>query len=87
MYQVLCDNLPLYDLRDENLVLTNPKVVLEENNAGSCTFTILPTHPYYDNIQKMKSVIQVMDNENEIFCGRVIDEEIDFYNRKKVTCE
>lgn len=87
MYQVLCDNLPLYDLRDENLVLTNPKVGLEENSAGSFTFTILPTHPYYDSIQKMKSVIQVMDNEDEIFCGRVVDEEIDFYNRKKVTCE
>lgn len=87
MYQVLCDNLPLYDLRDEDLVLKSPKVTLKENNAGSFSFTILPTHPYYDSIQKMKSVIQVMDNEDEIFCGRVIDEEIDFYNRKKVTCE
>ena len=87
MYQVLCDNLPLYDLRDESLVLKSPKVDLKENNAGSFTFTILPTHPYYDKIQKMKSVIQVMDNEDEIFCGRVIDEQIDFYNRKKVTCE
>lgn len=87
MYQVLCDNLPLYDLRDESLVLKSPKVDLKENNAGSFTFTILPTHPYYDQIQKMKSVIQVMDNEDEIFCGRIIDEQIDFYNRKKVTCE
>ena len=87
MYQVLCDNLPLYDLRDEDLVLKSPKVDLKENNAGSFTFTILPTHPYYDQIQKMKSVIQVMEDEDEIFCGRVIDEEVDFYNRKKVTCE
>ena len=87
MYQVLCDNLPLYDLRDDELVLKSPKVTLKDNNAGSFDFTILPTHPYYDNIQKMKSVIQVMDNENEIFCGRVIEESVDFYNRKKVICE
>lgn len=87
MYQVLCDNLPLYDLRDDELVLKSPKVSLKDNNAGSFEFTILPTHPYYDNIQKMKSVIQVMDDENEIFCGRVIEESVDFYNRKKVICE
>lgn len=87
MYQVLCDNLPLYDLRDDDLVLKSPKVSLKDNNAGSFEFTIIPTHPYYDNIQKMKSVIQVMDNEDEIFCGRVIEESIDFYNRKKIICE
>lgn len=87
MYQVLCDNLPLYDLRDGDLVLNSPTVDLKENNAGSFEFTILPKHPYYDVIQKMKSVIQVMDNDSEIFCGRVIEESIDFYNRKKVICE
>lgn len=87
MYQVLCDNLPLFDLRDDDLVLKSPKVDLKENNAGSFEFTIFPTHPYYDSIQKMKSVIQVMDDEEEIFCGRVIDESVDFYNRKKVICE
>lgn len=87
MYQVLCDNLPLFDLRDENLVLQSPKVDLQDNSAGSFEFTIFPKHPYYDSIQKMKSVIQVMDNEEEIFCGRVIDESIDFHNRKKVVCE
>lgn len=87
MYRVLCDNLPLYDLRDERLVLADPKVELQENSAGSFTFTILPTHPHYDSIKKMKSVIRVMDNEDEIFCGRAIAEEVDFYNRKKVTCE
>lgn len=87
MYQVLCDNLPLYDLRDDDLVLKSPKVSLKENNAGSFEFTILPSHPYYSNIQKMKSVIQVMDNEEEIFCGRVLEESVDFYNRKKVICE
>ena len=59
MYQVLCDNLPLFDLRDEELVLNSPKVDLKENNAGSFDFTIFPTHPYYDKIQKMKSVIQL----------------------------
>ena len=29
MYRVLCDELPIYDLRDENLVLIDPKLDFE----------------------------------------------------------
>lgn len=87
MYKVLCDNFPLYDLRDDNLILISPKIELEENNAGAFEFTISPTHPYYDSIKKMKSIIQIMDNEEEIFNGRVIDETTDFYNKKTIICE
>lgn len=87
MYQVLCDNLPLYDLRDEELVLNSPVVDLKENNAGSFSFTIFPEHPYYDSLQKMKSVVQVFDKGEEIFCGRIVKETTDLYNRKKVVCE
>lgn len=87
MYRVICDGLTLYDLRDELLVLNAPKVTLKENSAGSFSFTILPNHPQYDNIKKMKSIIQVYDNDDEIFHGRVIDETKDFYNRKKIECE
>lgn len=87
MYQVLCDNLPLYDLRDEELVLNSPVVDLKENNAGSFSFTIFPEHPYYNSLQKMKSVVQVFDKGEEIFCGRIVKENADLYNRKKIVCE
>jgi hypothetical protein len=86
-YVYLNGTIPLYDLRSEDLVMTNPTVTLKENNAGTFTFTILPTHPYYDQITKMKSTVKVYDNDDEIFSGRVINEKVDFFNRKKVTCE
>lgn len=87
MYRVLCDGLPIYDLRDENLVLIDPKLDLEVNKAGSFTFKIPPTHTQYDLPKKMLSCIQVFQDDEEVFNGRITECKIDFYNRKQFTCE
>ena len=87
MYFVYCNDSPLYDLRDDDLVLVSPTVKLQENSAGSFSFTILPNHPHYDEVQELNTIISVKDGEDEIFCGRIIDISLDYYNRKKVTCE
>lgn len=87
MYRVLCDGLPIYDLRDEALVLIEPKVTLEVNTAGTFTFKIPPGHPQYDLPVKMLSCVQVFQDEIEIFNGRPTEVKIDFYNRKYISCE
>lgn len=87
MYRVLCDGLPIYDLRDENLVLIDPKLDLEVNKAGSFTFKMPPQHPRYELPQKMLSCIQVFQDDEEVFNGRITECNIDFYNRKQLTCE
>ena len=56
MYRVLCDGLPIHDLRDEELVLLDPQATLEVNTAGSFSFKMPPTHPQYDLPKKMRSV-------------------------------
>ena len=87
MYRVLCDGLPIYDLRDENLVLIDPKLDLEVNKAGSFSFKMPPQHPQYELPQKMLSCIQVFQDDEEVFNGRITECKIDFYNRKYFTCE
>lgn len=87
MYRVLCDGLPIYDLRDENLVLIDPKLDLEVNKAGSFSFKMAPQHPQYELPQKMLSCIQVFQDDEEVFNGRITECKIDFYNRKQLTCE
>ena len=87
MYRVLCDGLPIYDLRDENLVLIDPKLDLEVNKAGSFSFKMPPQHPQYELPQKMLSCIQVFQDDEEVFNGRITECNIDFYNRKQLTCE
>lgn len=73
MYRVLCDGLPIYDLRDENLVLIDPKLDLEVNKAGSFSFKMPPQHPQYELPQKMLSCIQVFQDDEEVFNGRITE--------------
>lgn len=89
MYKVLCDNALMCDSRIEELALIDPEIQLEENKAGSFSFIIPPDHPYYDMIQRRKTIVEVYmdDDEEPIFSGMCIEATDDFYKRKKVFCE
>ncbi len=87
MYQVKCDHYPLLDFRDEDLILFNPNVKVEVNTVGSGSFTIFKNHPYYDKIQRLKSIFEVRDEIGAIFRGRMTDDTIDFDNGKAIDLE
>lgn len=78
MYQITCDGLPLLDLRDDELVLINPKVNLEVNKVGEASFTIYKSHPNYDSLKKLKSVFEVSDDFGVVFRGRATRDTVDF---------
>lgn len=87
MYRVYCDGRLLYHSKLENLKIFSPSVELEENKTGSFDFTIYPDHPYFRKIQKLKSIITVFQEDYLLFRGRVLDEEIGWYNEKRINCE
>ncbi|MBO5163248.1 MAG: phage tail protein [Ruminococcus sp.] len=87
MYRIKCDGYTLFDLRQESLILHEPKVTLEVNTVGGGSFTIYDSHPYYHVIGKKRSVIEVSDDYGVIFRGRVTDDTVDFNNGKAVDLE
>lgn len=87
MYRVYCDGLPIYNDKLEGLKIFSPSLDLELNKTGSFSFTLYPDHPYYGSIQKLKSIITVYQEDYLLFRGRVLDDEIGFYNEREVTCE
>lgn len=87
MYKMNCDAYPLLDLRDEKLILVNPKVKLEVNTVGEGSFTIYKNHPYYGKLKKKKSVFEVSDEIGVLFRGRMTEHTRDFYNGKAVDLE
>ena len=88
MYVIKVDGQVLYSpaLSDDYLIIS-PTLNLEMNKAGSLSFIMLPGHAMYNAIQKMKSIVTVEQDGEEIFRGRALDETTDFYNQKKVYCE
>lgn len=87
MYYVTCDGFPLLDWRDDDLVLTSPRVKLEVNTVGECSFTIYNNHPHYAKLKKLKSVFEVSDENGVIFRGRATGDTIDFDHGMAVDLE
>ena len=86
-YRIYADQWLLHDDRLEQLKVLSPKLALEVNKTGSLTFSIYPEHPYYNKIAKFTSIITVYQDDLLIFRGRVLNDEIGFYNEKQVVCE
>lgn len=87
MYQIRCDDYILYDHRDEELIVLDPKCRLEVNTVGEGSFTILSTHPFYGALKKLKSVFEVRQDGQPIFRGRMTADSRDFHNQFFVDLE
>lgn len=87
MYQIFCDKTLIYDSTLDDYVISKGVVTKELNKSGSFVFTIYSTNPYYNMIQKMKSIISVYKGSELIFRGRPIKEVLGFYKDKTFTCE
>lgn len=87
MYKVYSDGYLLYDDNLSTLQIFKPEIALELNKTGSFEFVIYPNHPYYDMVQKLKSIITVYQDDFLLFRGRVLNDEVGFFNEKMVECE
>jgi hypothetical protein len=87
MYRIYCDGLLLYHSNLENLKIFDPSVELELNKTGSFVFTMYPDHPRFPFVKRMKSIIQLWQDDFLLFRGRVLDEEVGWHNEKTFFCE
>ncbi|MCO7151753.1 phage tail spike protein [Vagococcus lutrae] len=87
MYRVELDGETLYDPRLKDYDIFTPKLKLEVNKAGAFDFKVYPSHPLYNRIFKLKSIIEVYQDSMLLFRGRVLDDEMDFNKAKMVICE
>lgn len=87
MYFIRAGDTLLYDPRVDGLKITSPKLDLECNKAGTASFTMYADHPLYNTIIKLKTIITVYRDNELIFRGRVLNDDIAFNKAKKLTCE
>lgn len=85
MYTILCNGVEIHN-PDNDLYVLEAKLNLELNDAGCLSFKLMKDHPSYNDITR-KSIIQVFQDDTEIFMGYPVENKIDFYNRKYVYCE
>lgn len=87
MYSIYADDILIYAPADETRSVYDIDLEMEDNTAGTLSFSIVDTHPEFDRLHRMKTVIMVKRNDKILFKGRVTDDSTDIYNIKKVKCE
>lgn len=87
MYTIYADDALLYSPGDEELSVLSPVLETQCNAAGTLMFVLLPEHPMYSALHKMRTRIDVRQDDEIIWRGRVLETETDFYRQKTVTCE
>ncbi|MCF2569547.1 phage tail protein [Mediterraneibacter glycyrrhizinilyticus] len=90
MFKIYADDVLFYDdrLQNDDYKVSNPVLTMELNKAGSLTFTLPQCNVVYDTLEKLKTTIHVYDGSgSEIWRGRILNDEKDFYNQKHVYCE
>lgn len=92
MYKIILDNRDgeryiLHDSRSNKVRVIGAKCEMELNKTGTLSFKINSTHPHFNDIFKHKSEIYLYQDNECIFCGRVLNDDTDIYNFKTITCE
>lgn len=89
MFKIMVDGNLLYHplLVDDGYAIISATIDLELDKTGSATITIPVTNPMYNNISKMLSMVEIYDDDEQIFRGRVLHDDRDFDNNKELYCE
>ncbi len=87
MYRIYADDTLVYDSTCEDYRICKGTVTLEAGKAGSFVFAIYPEHFYYDKFVKMRTAVTVYKDDRIVFRGRVLNDTVDHWNCKTLTCE
>ena len=89
MYSIYADGACIYSdvFALESMKVLNPKLVLEDNGAGSLSMKLPPMNVGYASIIRMITDISVQKDGEEIWAGRVLSENKDFWNNRDLYCE
>lgn len=89
MYSIYADGACIYSdvFALGSMKVLNPKLVLEDNGAGSLSMKLPPMNVGYASIIRMITDISVQKDGEEIWAGRVLSENKDFWNNRDLYCE
>lgn len=89
MYAIYADDVCIYSdvFALESMKVLNPKLTLEDNAAGSLVMKLPQKNVGYSSITRLTTDISVQKDGEEIWAGRVLSENMDFWNNRELYCE
>ena len=91
-YKIMMDSgdgnfINILSYNNKNKCILEPKLTDEVNTIGDLEFKMPPTHKYYDLPHILKSTVEVYEDNDCIWFGRVLSIETNYYREKIVHCE
>lgn len=79
----------IYDpgAEDDTKILLDPVLTREDSKAGSFEATVPLGNVAHSALQKMKAIVEVEQDGEPIWQGRVMSHDMDFYLNQKIYCE
>lgn len=87
MYSLFFNGAILDDARLEGYQVREPQVHLAVNEPGSISFVIDNDHPHLNLLQKMKGVLELREEAEVIYRGRITQETRDFDLSREIESE
>lgn len=89
MYSIYAGDVCIYNdvFALDSMKAVDPTLTLEDNAAGSLTIILPPINAGYNTIVPMMTDISVRKEGEEIWAGRVLSDEKDFWNNWILYCE
>ena len=91
MYQLRFNNYLLYDPRGANrqdrLYIRDPQVKLLVNGVDSVAFTMQPDHPYLDKLTRMSGIVELLQDGQTLYRGRITSDVSNLYVEPTVRTE
>lgn len=89
MYTIYADGVCIYNdvFSLDSMKVISPRLVMEDNSAGSLTMTLPPGNLAYSTIVRLVTDISVRKDGKEIWAGRALTENKDFWNNRVLYCE
>lgn len=88
VYRIVVDGETIYDSTDTpSCPIRDPSCDLGINDAGTLEFTVIPSHPFYNELAKLRTFVTAYRDDREIFYGRILNTSMDINGLLSVTCE
>lgn len=89
MYNIYADGVCIYSdvFALEATKALSPKLILEDCSAGSLSITLPMKNAGYNTVERLNTDITVEKDGQEIWMGRVLSENKDFWNNRVLYCE
>lgn len=86
-YRVTIDNYEILDYNDKTLILLEPNLEDEVNEIGTFEFKMPPIHKYFNVPSPLQSTVEIYEDDDLIWFGRVISIHTNYYREKDISCE